>query len=133
MVPLTIDEHFLPDGSRVGTHVSAADEGRALRLVVDGALDHELPIAVLEQVMARYGKPLAEGVVPGGPRIELGDGRALCMLRHRGRYDVIARDYLVFERPGGPPLAELSTSIAGALLHLARAAGIRSDAVGGDE
>jgi len=45
------------------------------------------------------------------------------LLRHRARYDVIARDFLVLTRPDAPPLAELSTSIAAALVHLARTLG----------
>jgi len=105
---LTIDEHILEGGTRKGTHVSAGEGGLSLRVVVDGALDVELPISVLEQVMTRYGKPLADDISPDGPRLELEGGRALCMLRHRARYDVIARDFLVFIRAGEAPLAELA-------------------------
>jgi hypothetical protein len=43
------------------------------------------------------------------------------MLRHLGRYDVIARDFFVLLRPGAEPLAELAATIAAALTHLARA------------
>jgi len=91
--------------------------------VIDGELDAELPMAVLDQVMVRYGKPLAEDVALDGARLLLQDGSALCMLRHRARYDVIARDFLVYVRLHEAPLVELSTSVAAALSHLARAVG----------
>jgi len=117
---LTIDEHVLPDGTHAGTHVSAGADGESVRVVVDGEVDVELPMDVLEQVMARYGKPLAEGISLSGPWLALEGGRALYMLRHRARYDVIARDFVVFVRPNEAPLAELSTSVAAALAHLAR-------------
>ena len=36
-------------------------------------------------------------------------------------YDVIARDFVVLEREGRAPVAELATTVAAALVHLARA------------
>lgn len=82
-----------------------------------------VPWAVLCAVFARYGREKAPEVrlADDAPRLPLGDGRALVHLRHRARYDVIARDFLVLERPGEPPLVELSTAIAAALVHLAEA------------
>ncbi|WP_394850057.1 hypothetical protein LZC95_21680 [Pendulispora brunnea] len=118
---LTIDEHLRPDGTLQGTRLSSCEGG--VRIVIDGELDAELPLAVLDQVMARYGKPLAEDIALEGPRLTLKNGSALCMLRHRARYDVIARDFLVYVRTGETPLVELSTSVAAALAHLARAVG----------
>ncbi|WP_394839309.1 hypothetical protein LVJ94_20700 [Pendulispora rubella] len=118
---ITIDEHLRADGSRQITRLAACEGG--VRIVIDGELDAELPFAVLDQVMARYGKPLAEDIALSGPRLTLANGGALCMLRHRARYDVIARDFLVYVRAHEPPLVELSTSIAAALAHLARAVG----------
>ncbi len=120
---LTIDEHLRDDGTSETTRLDLV-EGR-LRVSVGDALTGELPVRAIDVVMDRYGKPLDEAELADGPRLELGDGRALRLLRHRARYDVIARDFLVLERPDAPPVAELSTSIAAALVHLARAASRR--------
>jgi hypothetical protein len=73
--------------------------------------------------MERYGKPLADGIALDGPSLELGEGRALHRIRHRGRYDVIARDFLVWTTPGQEPLAELAVAVSGALVHLSKAVG----------
>ena len=100
------------------------DDAGALVLVADE--DLPLPDGALDAVMARYGKPLGEGVslVPVAA-IDLGAGRALRHVRHLALYDVIARDYLVYERPEGEPLCALATTVAGALDHLGRAARAR--------
>lgn len=117
---LAIDEHLLSDGGRRVTRVAASSES-SFRLTVDGELDVELSLDVLDRVMERYGKPLAPEIALAGPRLELPGGRALVGLRHRARYDVVARDFLVLIRPGAAEaLAELSTSVAAALEHLAR-------------
>jgi hypothetical protein len=120
---LTIDEHLRDDGTPETTRLDLV-EGR-LRVSVGDALTGELPTRAIEVVMARYGKPLDEAVRVEGPRLDLGDGHALCVLRHRARYDVIARDFLVFLRPDEPPVAELPPSTAAALVPLARAAQAR--------
>ena len=132
---MTIDEHWRADGTRGETYLerlvdvpdapgapAASDEETSLRLGVEGELDVELPLEMLTRVMARYGKPLAEGIALAGPRLELAGGTVLCRIRYLARYDVIAKDYLVLARPGEVPLVELCTSIAGALVHLARVA-----------
>ena len=83
-----------------------------------------VPWAVLCAVFDRFGREKAPEVsLEGAPRLDLGGGRALVHLRHRARYDVIARDFLVLERPlaMGPPRVELATAIAAALVHLAEA------------
>jgi len=95
-------------------------------LALVGEEDIPLPDGALEAVMGRYGKPLGEGVslVPVAA-IDLGEGRALRHVRHLALYDVIARDYLVYERPDGEALCALATTVAGALDHLGRAARAR--------
>jgi len=117
---MLIDEHLGANGAREATELELEEEGGALRLKA-GELDVELPLEILEQVMIRYGKPLADDVSLEGPQLELAGGRVLHRIRHRARYDVIARDFLVYVRTGEAPLVELSTSIAAALVHLARA------------
>jgi len=75
---------------------------------------------VLDAVMKRYGRPLADDVIVTGPTLELGGGQTLSLLRHRARYDVIARDFLVYRVPGREPVAELAASVTAALTYLVR-------------
>jgi hypothetical protein len=102
------------------------DEGGVLALISgEGAV--ALPASSLDHVMSRFGQPLdsAERVAEVG-RLDLGDGRVLRHVRHLGRYDVIARDYLIYSAPGQGPLCALATTVAGALAHLGRAAAPRA-------
>lgn len=115
-----IDEQIGDDGASVTTNLDV--RGGALRVEVGGHVLGELPVMAIDRVMDRYAKPLADGIVLDGPALDLGAGRALHLLRHRARYDVIARDFLVLVRPGVEPLVELAAPIAAALTHLARAA-----------
>ncbi len=96
-------------------------EGVLLLVGDDGSL--ALPAGALRGVMARYGAPFdAEA---GGVRqsaLGLPDGATLRHVRHLAGYDVIARDYLVFEEPGQAPLCAMATHVAGALRHLGLAA-----------
>lgn len=108
-----------------------------LRVDDDGALnlvsDEEalaLPALSLDHVMARFGRPLEPGErVAEVGTLDLGDGHVMRHVRHLGRYDVIARDYLIYSVPGHEPLCALATTVAGALAHLGRAAAAASKAV----
>jgi hypothetical protein len=96
----------------------------ALALVNDEGT-FSLPEGGLEAVMARYGAPLdldAASKLALVATLALAGGRALRHVRHLATYDVIARDYLVYEAPGQEPLCALATTVAGALDHLGRAA-----------
>jgi hypothetical protein len=128
---LTIAEHIDDAGRSITTALSVEDEG-CVSLHVGGERVADLTPEVVVRVMARYARelecPLADA---GAPRLDLGDGRALRMLRHRARYDVIARDFLVLERAGAPAIAELSTAIAAALRHLVEAARPSENGPGG--
>jgi hypothetical protein len=117
---LTIDERVRDDGTLETIRLDRASGGLEVSVGAEPAV--ALTLHALERVMDRYARPLADDVRAEGPRLELDDGRALVMLRHLARYDVIARDFLVFERPGAPAVAELATSIAAPIVHLARAA-----------
>ena len=77
-------------------------------------------LGVLDAVMKRYGRPLADDVIFTGPTLELEGGQTLSLLRHRARYDVIARDFLVYRIPGKEPIAELAASVTAALTYLVR-------------
>src|SRR5688500_14842533 len=59
-----------------------------------------VPDGALEIVMARYGAPFdAEARISRVATLELPNGRALHHVRHLAGYDVIARDYLLYETP----------------------------------
>lgn len=125
---LLLDERILADGTYARTHASVV----AGQLhVEDGHGAHgvhaALPIAALDRVMVRYGLPLEDGVRLDGECLELGDGRRLRRLRYHARVDAEARDYLVWERPGEPPLAVIAAHATAALRYLA----LRVDALRG--
>jgi hypothetical protein len=117
---LTIDERIQEDGTRETVTLDVEAE----ELVITVGAEHiRLPVEALDRVMARYGKPLAPEILLDGPFLDAGGGRVLHRLRHLARYDVIARDFLVWSTPGHEPVAELAVSVTAALLHLAKAAG----------
>ncbi len=120
---LTIHERLTESGERETVDVGAEDGALVIRVAGETTL---LPMNVLEAVMARYGKPLEEGVTvpPGAPSTDLGEAGTLRMMRVLGFYDVIAKDYLVWEPRDATrePLAELATSVSAALVHFVRAA-----------
>jgi hypothetical protein len=79
-----------------------------------------LPARALEAVMARYGAPFdPEATISVQGTLALGDGRTLRHVRHLAGYDVIARDYLVYEAPGSEPLCAMAATVARGLEHLA--------------
>jgi hypothetical protein len=82
----------------------------------------ELPDGALDAVMARFGKPLDSSErVSEVDAMAIGQGRVLRHVRHLARWDVIARDHLVYEADGCEPVCALATTVAGALQHLGRA------------
>jgi hypothetical protein len=113
---LLLDERILGDGRHACTWASL-DDGR-LHVADDDGIAGPLSIAALDRVMARYGLPLASDVVLDGDSLELGDGRRLRRLRYHAPVDAIGRDYLVWERPGEPPLAVIATHATAALRYL---------------
>jgi hypothetical protein len=98
-------------------------EGEALEIIgagSPGAL--ALPSGALEAVMSRYGAPFDhDAPIAAIAHLDLDGGRRLRHVRHLAGYDVIARDYLVYDAPGAEPLCALATQVATALAHLARA------------
>jgi hypothetical protein len=97
-------------------------EGNEL-LMVDSEEALGVPEGALDAVMMRYGAPLdpVERITVMGALV-LGPGHAIRRVRHLSGYDVIARDYLIYEAPGREPLCALATTVVGALAHLCRAA-----------
>ncbi len=121
---MKIDEHLEDDGRRRRTELLVGPDGPEL-VVTGGAGEEELcvlvDVAVIEALFGRYGAPPEQGLVARGPRLELGPGGALVHFRFLAKYDVIAKDWLLYEAPGREPLVALATQIAAALEHLARA------------
>ena len=117
---LKIHEHTTSSGG-LATVFLRFDGG--LLSVVDEDGVHELPPRALEAVMDRFGAPLApDAELVDVATLALDDGGQLRHVRHLARYDVIARDYLVYEAAGREPRCALATTVAAALSHLARAA-----------
>jgi len=113
---LLVHERALSDGSLEHTWLEV-DEG-VLYLRFDEANRKEVPLPVLEAVMKRYGKPLADEIAVTGPALALGGGGSVQLFRHRAFYDVIAKDYLLYTAPGSEPVAELAASVTAALDYL---------------
>lgn len=102
---LTTEEGLVP--------VVLRQEGGVLCLVT-GDRAQALPEGAVAAVMKRFGKPLDPDVeLTEVDRLEI-DGVALRHVRHLARYDVIARDFLVYGED-----CVLATTAAGALAHLA--------------
>jgi len=97
-------------------------EGDALVLVSsDGERKRALPAGALDAVMKRYGLPLEDDVkLSEIDALDVGEGARLRHVRHLARFDVIAKDWLVYERAGEEPLCALATTVAGALDYLAK-------------
>ncbi len=119
---LKIHETTRADGSLSEVFLLAED-GRLTIASEDGTF--AIPDGALAAVMQRFGKPLEplERLAQQGV-LELGGGRVLRHVRHLARYDVIARDFLVYESASGEPMCAFATTVAGALEHLGRAASL---------
>jgi hypothetical protein len=120
---MKIHETTNADGSLAAIHLRIVDGD----LVVEAAGGtFVLPEGALERVMARYGAPIEEGTkLTEVDALALADGTRLRHVRHLARFDVIAKDWLVYEGPPGEraePLCALAHTVAAALGHLARAA-----------
>jgi hypothetical protein len=81
-----------------------------------------LPQGALYAVLSRFGAPFDEdarcSVIA---TLHLTEGESLRHVRHLAGYDVIARDYLVYQHPNGDALCALAATVAAALLHLGQA------------
>ena len=119
MNALQIAERTLADG--VLAPVTVRVTGDLIGMYVQDAQIGDVPLEALVAVMERFGKPLATDVPLPLEGLSLPSGATLRLLRHRGFYDVIARDWLVLERVGHEALADLAVSASAALEHLARA------------
>jgi hypothetical protein len=122
---LKIHESTASDGSLATVSLSV-ERGSVLLIEASADGSHDrvdpLPDGALEAVMSRFGNALDPAVrISRVAALELGNERLLRHVRHLARFDVIARDYLVYESPGSEPICALATTVAAALGHLARA------------
>jgi hypothetical protein len=90
----------------------------------DGAW--RLPQGALRAVLARFGAPFDDDArISTIASLDVPSGAVLRHVRHLAGYDVIARDYIVYEEPEPEPeteaLCALAATVAAALLHLGRA------------
>lgn len=117
---LKVHETTTVRGELVGVFITIADDALVM---VEGDESLIIPDGALDAVMARYGAPLelTERITEVA-RLPLADGTVLRTVRHLARFDVIARDYVIYDRPGAEPICAMATTVVGALTHLARAA-----------
>ena len=93
-----------------------------LEIAADGEV-WSLPQGVLPAVLARFGAPFdTDARIVAVASLVLPDGEVLRHVRHLAGYDVIARDYIVYESPKSETLCALAATVSAALLHLGRAA-----------
>lgn len=113
---LLLDERILADGTHARTH--AALDGDKVRISDDDGTSGELSVAGLDRVMTRYGRALEETIGLVGDALDLPGGYRLRRLRYHAAVDATGRDYLVWERPDGEPLAAVGTMVTAALRYL---------------
>jgi hypothetical protein len=116
---LKIHESTSAEGALLPTYLRV-DSG-VLTILFD---DEAVPLSeqALPAVMRRFGSPFdADANVTTVATLTLAERCTLRHVRHLARYDVISRDYLVYEAAGGETLCALATTVAGALVHLAKA------------
>ena len=108
-------------GALVAVFLRRAGEGGAGALeIVDDIGAVALPDGALAAVMARYGAPFdPDAPISVVATLDVGGGCTLRHVRHLAGYDVIGRDYLVYQAPGAEPLCAMSVGVARALEHLA--------------
>ena len=110
-----LDERIRTDGSLARTTASAAGD----RVVIedDDGVSGALSVVAIDRVMTRYGRPLEPDIVLDGASLVCGKYQ-LRRLRFHAVVDAEARDYLVWQRPDGEPLACIAATAAAALRYL---------------
>jgi hypothetical protein len=112
---LLLDERIRSDGAHSRTWATCGNE--RLQIRDDEGVAGELAVAVVDQVMRRYGRALDDGIALDGDSLQCGR-YTLRRLRHRAAVDAEARDYLVWERPDDEPLVCVAATATAALRFL---------------
>ena len=115
---LLLDERILGDGAVSRTRASVSGAGNKVRIEDDDGTAGELSVPALDRVMTRYGRALDESISVAGDALDLPGGYRLRRLRFHAIVDAEGRDYLVWERPDGEPLAAIATMVTAALRYL---------------
>jgi len=113
---LLLDERILADGTHARTYATVL--GDRFRIRDDDGTSGELSVAALDKVMTRYGRELEPEIALEGEVLELPGGYRLRRLRYHAVVDTEGRDYLVWERPQGEPLAAVGAMVTAALRYL---------------
>jgi hypothetical protein len=113
---LLLDERILADGTHARTHATVL--GDRVRIRDDDGSHGELSVAALDKVMTRYGRELESGITLDGDSLDLPGGYCLRRFRYHAIVDTEGRDYLVWERPNGEPLAAVGAMVTAALRYL---------------
>ncbi len=112
---LLLDERIKPDGTHARTWATC--DGARLQIRDDDGATGELSMLAVDRVMTRYGRALEHGVALEGEVLMCGPYR-LRRLRYHAIVDAEGRDYLVWERPDGEPLACVAAMATSALRFL---------------
>ncbi|HEY3669169.1 MAG TPA: hypothetical protein VGL19_24390 [Polyangiaceae bacterium] len=115
-----IHEFSSSDGQLSAVYLRA--DGEQLEIVSDDGV-WALPQGALRAVLSRFGAPFDDDApISTIAKLELPHGAKVRHVRHLAGYDVIARDYIVYEEPEHDAWCALAATVAAALLHLGRAA-----------
>jgi hypothetical protein len=77
------------------------------------------------EILERFGAPFdSHARIATVASFIVNEHETLRHVRHLAGYDVIARDYLVYERSSGEALCALAATVSAALLHLGRASAV---------
>ena len=113
--------HEYSSASGALSSVCLRTEGDFVRIVSDDG-SWPLPEGALHAVFSRFGAPFDEAARSHTvATLPVPDGATLRHVRHLAGYDVIARDYLVYEPRDSAALCAMAATVAAALLHLGRA------------
>lgn len=113
---LVLAERIRPDGSHARSWAEPCPDG--VVIADDDGARGVLSVAALDRVMQRYGRPLEDELVVDGEALALAGGYRLRRFRFHAQVDAMGRDYLVWERPDGEPLAAIGATVAAALRFL---------------
>jgi hypothetical protein len=112
---LLLDERIKPDGTHVRTWATC--DGARVQITDEDGAAGQLSVLAVDRVMTRYGRALERGVALEGDALMCGLYR-LRRLRYHAIVDAEGRDYLVWERPDGEPLACVAAMVTSALRFL---------------